>query len=171
MKKNLVLTGMMGVGKTTIGRNIAKKLGLKFIDIDEVIETREKSTIKDIFKLKGEQYFRKIEKKITFEFLKKRNLVIALGGGAFINRSIRKEAKNSTISFWLDVNTKFLLQRLKKIRKRPLLNRNNLEETVNKIYSERKKIYNESNFRIKCDEMNKEIIANKIIKLYESSRD
>ena len=63
MKKNLLLTGMMGVGKSTIGKKLAKKLKLKFIDIDQIIEKKEKSKIKEIFIKKGENYFRKIEKK------------------------------------------------------------------------------------------------------------
>ena len=82
MKKNLLLTGMMGVGKSTVGKKLAKKLKLKFIDIDGLIEKKEKKTIKQIFENKSEDYFRKIEKKITLEELKKSNSVIALGGGA-----------------------------------------------------------------------------------------
>ena len=91
MKKNLVLTGMMSVGKSTIGKKLAMKLKYEFVDTDKIIEIKEKSTIKEIFKDKGENYFREIEKKITLEKLKKRNLVIALGGGAFIDELIRKE--------------------------------------------------------------------------------
>ena len=71
MKKNLVLTGMMGVGKSTIGKKLAKKLKLKFIDTDHLIEIKEKSTINEIFENKGENYFRKVEKKIICEELKK----------------------------------------------------------------------------------------------------
>ena len=170
MKKNLVLTGMMGVGKSTIGKKLAKKLKRKFIDIDKIIEIKEKKTIKEIFENKGENYFRKIEKKITLEELKKNNLVMALGGGAFINTSIRKEIKSSCLSFWLDLKVESLLNRLKNVKKRPLLDENRLDQSINKIYSERKKIYNESNFRIKCNSMNKDEIIYKIIKLYESSR-
>ena len=157
MKKNLLLTGMMGVGKSTLGKKLAKKLKLKFIDIDQVIEKKEKMTIKEIFENKGENYFRKTEKKVSIEEIKKNNSVIALGGGAFMDSTIRREAKNSSITFWLDVSLDSLLARLRNIKKRPMLNKDNLRESVNKIYSERKKIYNESNFRIKCDEMNKEI--------------
>ena len=113
MKKNLVLTGMMGVGKSTVAKRLSKKLNLKFVDIDKIIEEKEKLRIKDIFKNKGENYFRKIEKTITLDILKKRNLVIALGGGAFINKSIRKEVNNNSISFWLDLNVKFIIPRIK----------------------------------------------------------
>ena len=169
MKKNLVLTGMMGVGKSTIGKRLAKNLKMKFVDIDELIEKKEKKTIKEIFNNKGEDCFRKIEAKITIEELRKNNLVIALGGGAFINKSIRKMVVNSSLSFWLDLDLKTLLPRLKNTKKRPLLNQDNLEETINKIYLERKKIYNEADFTIKCNSMDTNEIANKIINLYENS--
>jgi shikimate kinase len=159
----------MGVGKSTVGKKLAKKLKLKFIDIDQIIEKKEKMIIKEIFENIGEDYFRKTEKKISLEELKKNNSVIALGGGAFMDESIRKEAKNSSISFWLDMSLESLLIRLKNVKKRPLLDQDNLEESINKIYSERKKIYNKSDFRIKCDSMNSDQIINKIIKLYESA--
>ena len=160
---------MMGVGKSTIGEKLAKKLKRKFVDIDKIIEINEKKTIKEIFENKGENYFRKIEKKIVLEELKKNNLVIALGGGAFMSTSIRKEIKSSCLSFWLDLNVESLLIRLKNDKKRPLLDKDKLEESINKIYSERKEIYNETNFRIKCDTMNEDEIVNKIINLYENS--
>jgi len=169
LKKNLVLTGMMGVGKSTIGKRLSRKLKRKFIDVDKIIELEEKNTIKEIFEKKGESYFRKIEKKITLQVLKKDNLVIALGGGAFLNASIRKEIKNTCLSFWLDLNIPSLILRLKNVKKRPLLDENNLAKSINEIYSKRKKIYNESNFRIKCNSTNKDEIVYKIIKLYENS--
>ena len=160
---------MMGVGKSTVGKKLAKKLKLKFIDIDKIIEKKEKRTIKEIFEDKGEGYFRKIEKKISLEELKKSNSVIALGGGAFMDSSIRKEAENLSISFWLDLSLESLLIRLKNVKKRPLLDESKLKESINEIYSKRKKIYNESNFRIKCNSMDKDEIIYKIIELYESS--
>ena len=169
MKKNLVLTGMMGVGKSTIGRKLSEKLKLKFIDIDQFIEKREKSKISEIFKVKGEIYFRKIEKKITLEILKEQQIVIALGGGSFLNNLIRQKIKNSSLSFWLDSNIKIILPRLQNIKKRPLLNKDNCEENINKIYLERKKIYNKADFKIKCDSLEIDEIVNKIIKLYENS--
>ena len=161
---------MMGVGKSTIGRILSRKLNMKFADIDKIIEKRQLRSIKNIFETRGEKYFRKIEKKITLKELKKDNLVIALGGGAFINSSIRREIKNSCLSFWLDLNISSLLLRLKNVKKRPLLDENKLEESINKIYSQRKKFYNESNFRIKCNSKNIEETIHRIIKLYEGSR-
>ena len=169
MKKNLVLTGMMGVGKSTVGKILAKKLKLKFVDIDRKIEKKEKTKIKDIFDNKGEGYFRTIEKIVTLQELKKKDLLISLGGGAFVNKLIRKEVKKSSISFWLDLDINTLLARLKNTSKRPLLDHDNLEQTINKIYSERKKIYNESTYRIKCNSMSLDEITNQILKLYENA--
>ena len=157
---------MMGVGKSTIGKKLAKRLKLKFVDTDHLIEIKEKSTIKEIFENKGENYFRKVEKKIIFEELKKSNLIIALGGGAFINVSTKKKIKDTFISFWLDLKVDTLLHRLKNATKRPLLDKDQLEKSIKKIYSERKKIYNESNFRINCNSMNKNEIVDEIMILY-----
>ena len=169
MKKNLVLTGMMGVGKSTVGKNLAQKLSYNFVDIDRTIESREGSTINLIFKNKSESYFRKLENEISLEKLKKKNTVISLGGGAFLNKYIRREVKNTSVSFWLDVDVAILIKRLKKTKKRPLLYNKNLNVTVNKIYLERKKTYSEADFRIKCNFLGPDKIVDKILKLYEKS--
>ncbi len=169
MKKNLVLTGMMGVGKSTVGKNLAQKLSYNFVDIDRTIESKEGSTINLIFKNKSESYFRKLENEISLEKLKKKNTVISLGGGAFLNKSIRREIKNTSVSFWLDVDVSELIKRLKKTKKRPLLYNKNLNVTVNKIYLERKKTYSEADFRIKCNFLGPDKIVDKILKLYEKS--
>ena len=170
MGKNLTLTGMMGVGKSTIGKNLAKKLKYNFIDVDRIIEIKEKTSINLIFKNKGENYFRKIESDITLSELKKNNSVISLGGGAFQNNIIRKSAKKLSISFWLDVPLDELIKRLKKSSQRPLLYKKNIEETVKKIYFERKRIYNEADYRIKSNSLKSDEIVEKILNLYEKSR-
>ena len=170
MVKNLTLTGMMGVGKTTIGKNLAKKLNYKFVDVDKVIEAKEGQTINSIFKNKSESYFRKIENEITLYELKKESSVISLGGGAFLNNSIRRTAKKLSVSFWLDVPIHELIKRLRNSKQRPLLFRKNISETVKKIYFERKKIYNEADFKIKCNSLKSEQIVNKILSLYEKSK-
>ncbi len=171
MKKNLVLTGMMGVGKSTVGRFLAVKLKIKFVDIDKLIEKKEKKRISEIFNLKGENYFRKIEKKITLEELKKVPQVVALGGGAIVNSIVRKEIKNSSLSIWLDLNLKSLIHRLKKVKKRPMLDKENLRGSINKIYYKRKKFYNEADFKIRCNKLSLKQIVNKIVKIYENSKD
>ena len=160
---------MMGVGKSTVGKNRAQKLSYNFVDIDRTIESREGSSINLIFKNKSESYFRKLENEISLEKLKKKNTVISLGGGAFLNKSIRREIKNTSVSFWLDVDVSELIKRLKKTKKRPLLYNKNLNVTVNKIYLERKKTYSEADFRIKCNFLGPDKIVDKILKLYEKS--
>ncbi len=170
MNKSVVLTGMMGVGKSTIGKSLAEKLSYAFIDIDKLIEAKEGCSINLIFKNKSESYFRKLEALISLQELKKNDVVISLGGGAFLNKSIRRAVKNSSISFWLDVDTNELVKRLNKSKKRPLLFKKNLKETINKIYLERQKTYSEADFRIKCNFLKPEIIVNKVLKLYEKSR-
>ncbi len=159
----------MGVGKSTIGKILAKKLNYIFVDVDKIIESKEGSSINFIFKNKSESYFRKIENDVTLTELRKNSSVISLGGGAFLNNAIRKSVKKTSISFWLDVSLEELVKRLKKNRYRPLLFQKNISETVKKIYFDRKKIYNEADFRIKCSSLNSEEIANKIISLYEKS--
>ena len=160
---------MMGVGKSTIGKNLAKKLKYNFIDVDKLIENKERTSISLIFKNKSEQYFRKIESEITLSELKKEKSVISLGGGAFLNKEIRRSAKKLSVSFWLDVPVEELIKRLKKNRKRPLLSQKNISETVKKIYYDRKKIYNEADYRIKCNSLSLNKIVNKILNLYEKS--
>tara|TARA_Y100000389_G_scaffold204621_1_gene258409 strand:- start:1192 stop:1707 length:516 start_codon:yes stop_codon:yes gene_type:complete len=170
LNKNLVLTGMMGVGKTTIGKKLARKLKYNFIDVDKLIEIKEGCSINFIFKNKSEDYFRKIESQITLQELKKKGSVISLGGGAFLNKSIRVNVKKTSVSFWLDVNIDILTKRLKNSQKRPLLYKKNISDTINKIYLDREKIYNESNYRIKCSSLKSSEITNKILKLYEDTR-
>ena len=169
MGKNLTLTGMMGVGKSTIGKILAKQLNYKFVDVDKLIEDKEGSTINFIFKHKSESYFRKIENDITLAELKKYNSVISMGGGAFLNHSIRKSAKKLSTSFWLDVPIDELIKRLEKNYKRPLLSKKNTKEEIKKIYFDRKKIYNEADYRIKCETLRSVEIARIILSLYEKS--
>ncbi len=169
MGKNLTLTGMMGVGKSTIGKILAKRLEYKFVDVDKVIEEKEGLSINLIFKNKGETYFRKIESEVTLIELKKQDCVIALGGGAFLNNLIRKNTKKLSTSFWLDVPLEELIKRLSKSKQRPLLHKKNTGETVEKIYFDRKKIYNEADYRIKCRFLTSKEIINRILDLYEKS--
>ena len=157
---------MMGVGKSTIGRLLAKKLRFKFIDVDRLIERQEKRSIKKIFDVDGEEYFRKIEEKVTLKILKNKSSIIALGGGAFINNEIRKEIIKNCCSIWLNLSLELLIKRYKRNNKRPLLEGNNLESEVKKILQSRKKIYALANFKINCDNVNKKDVVQKILDLY-----
>mgnify|MGYP001964615571 FL=1 len=166
MRKNLVLLGMMGVGKTTIGKIVARKQGMEFIDTDENIEEKCSMSISEIFKKKGEKFFRIEEQKEVLKSIKKSNCVIALGGGAFINETIRNAILRNAISMWLDTDLKTLNKRIKWNKKRPLLNKENNQKKIDEFYSERKNIYKLANHKIDCDNLNKENIAKKIIIFY-----
>ena len=167
MKKNLVLLGMMGVGKTTLGKLVAKNQGLEFIDTDANIENKNSMTINEIFEQKGENFFRLEEKKEILNLLSKQDCVIALGGGAFMNKTIRESVLKNAISVWLDIDLKILNQRLKWNQKRPLLKKYNNQKKLNELYEQRKNIYQLANHKIVCDKLNKENIVNRIIRLYE----
>ena len=166
MNKSLVLTGMMGVGKSTIGRLLAKRLKIKFIDVDKIIEKNEKKTIKQIFDENGEKYFRKLEKKITLKLLKNKKAVVALGGGAFINNEIRLKVLKTGVSVWLKVSLEKLHKRYRRNNKRPLLNKKELDKEVRDIYLSRKKIYSLADFKINCDNIGKGEIVDKILDFY-----
>ena len=167
MKKNLVLLGMMAVGKTTLGKIVAKKQELKFIDIDASIEKKNSMTIKEIFKKKGEKFFRMEEENEILKSLEKNNCVIALGGGAFMNKTVRENILKNAISIWLSVDIKTLNQRIKWNRKRPLLKEEKYQKKITELYAERKDIYKLANHQIACDKLSKKNIAEKIIALYE----
>ena len=167
MKKNLVLLGMMAVGKSTLGKIVAKKLKLQFIDTDKNVENNNTMKIKDIFEKRGEKFFRAEEEKEVLKSLKRENCIIALGGGAFLNDRIRDSILKNSISIWLDADIKTLEKRVKWNEKRPLLKKNNNYKMIKKIYLERKKIYKLANYKIKCDKMNKSDLTKKIILLYE----
>ena len=109
VKKNLVLLGMMAVGKTTLGRMIAKSQGLEFIDTDKHIEKKNLMSIKQIFEQKGEKFFRMEEKNEILKLLKRKNCVIALGGGAFMDKAIRYSVLKNSVSIWLDANINTLI--------------------------------------------------------------
>ena len=168
MNKSLVLTGMMGVGKSTIGRLLAKRLKIKFVDVDRIIERNERKTIKQIFEENGEKYFRKLEKKITLKLLKNKKVVVALGGGAFINDEIRNKVLKTSVSIWLKVSLDKLHKRYRRNDKRPLLNKKKLDKEVRNIYLSRKKIYSLADFKINCDNIDKAKIVEKILYFYEN---
>ena len=166
-KKNLVFLGMMGSGKSSIGSLIAKKLQLNFIDIDNVIENELGLSIKKIFETKGENYFRKFEEKTTLNKLKSSSTVISLGGGAFLNKEIRKEVIKNHISFWLNWHNDILLNRIKNSKKRPLAF-NSSENEIIDLIKKRSNIYSKALYNIECDNLTKNEIVKEILKIYET---
>ena len=167
-KENLIFLGMMGSGKSSIGLLVAKKLKFNFIDIDNEIEKKLGTSISKIFADKGEVFFRKVEEKLTLKNLKLHSSVISLGGGAFINENIRKEVLKSHVSFWLNWDNNILLDRIKNSKKRPLAISSTDDQIINLI-KKRSNIYAKALFEIKCDNLSKNEVVNKIIKIYESN--
>ena len=168
LKKNLVLLGMMGSGNSTIGFLLSKNLNLEFYDIDTIIEKQEGRKIAEIFSTEGENFFRKLEEKVSIKILKLRNKVISLGGGAFVNENIRKEVLSNNISFWLNLKNNTLINRIKRNNKRPMINNSNQNE-IKKLISKRLKIYSMADFKIDCEKLSKNDITRKILDIYEKN--
>ena len=158
---------MMGVGKSTLGKITAQRLGLKFIDTDTNIEKKCSMKISEIFKKKGEDFFRLQEEKEVLESVKKNKCVIALGGGAFMNKKVRETILKNSVSIWMDVSLKTLNKRIKWNKKRPLMDIENSQRKIKNLYAERKNIYKLANYKINCKSLNKQDVANKIINFYE----
>jgi len=168
VKKNLVLLGMMAVGKSTLGKIVAKKAKLKFIDTDINIESKHSMRISEIFEKKGENFFRIEEEKEVLESIKKNKCVIAIGGGAFMNKNIREKILKNSISIWLDTDLNTLFQRVKWNKNRPLVKNKNSNSIIKKLYIKRKNIYKLANYKINCAEKTKENIVKQILSIYEN---
>ena len=167
-KENLVFLGMMGSGKSSIGSLVAKKLRLDFIDIDKEIEKELGLSVSKIFEIKGEDYFRRFEENITLKLLKINSTVVSLGGGAFVNKVIRKEVLKNHISFWLNWNNEILLNRIKNSKKRPLAF-NSTENELIDLIKKRSKNYSKALYEIKCDNLSKNEIVKKVLEIYEAN--
>ena len=158
----------MGSGKSTIGYLLSKNINFNFLDIDKFIEKEMGLKIYDIFQKKGEIYFRNLEEKITLKFLKGKGKIISLGGGAFLNKNIRKEILKNHISFWLSWNNSTIIKRILKSKKRPIAFISS-EDNLKKLINERSNIYSEAKFKINCETLTKNMIVKNIIELYEKN--
>jgi len=162
IKKNIVLLGMMGSGKSTIGSLIAKKLNVALFDIDKKIEKIQNKKISQIFEEKGEAYFRKLEFEFTMQSLNNNKKIISIGGGAFMNKELRKTIKQKSSTFWLYWNFETLIKRIRNNNKRPVV-KNMTHADIKKLITERNKIYYFSDYKIICENLKKSEIADKII--------
>ena len=151
-KKNICIMGLMGSGKSIIGKDLSKNLNLKFYDTDKEIELMTNKKISAIFKEEGESYFRDIEEKVCIEILTIDNCVVSLGGGSIISKKIRKIIKKNSYSIYLQVKLNNLQKRLKFSRKRPLLNKNlNNIEILKNILKDRQKYYEKADLIVNND--------------------
>mgnify|MGYP001190959343 CR=1 FL=1 len=148
-KFNITLCGMMGSGKSTLGKILARKIGYNFIDIDKLIEEKTKKSINKIFEEDGENYFREVEEKITLDILKKHNTVVSLGGGAVINKNISNIIKMNSYNIYLEVNINVLGKRLKKSKNRPLIIKKDINKTLEDLLIERESFYKKADLIIK----------------------
>ena len=165
MLKTIVLIGMMGSGKTSVGKALAKKLNIAFIDIDQEIEKKYQINISEIFQTKGEAFFRKIEENMSCKLINGKPCVISIGGGGFLNKKIRNKIKINAISIWINTSLDKIYQRLNESKnKRPLLNYKNLKKSIKEIYDKRKPIYKKANYKIQIKSDNKKVIVENIIK-------
>ena len=164
--KNIVLIGMAGVGKTTVGRVLSKKIQRKFLDVDQEFEDQTKIRITDFFSIYGEKEFRKIERRIINDVLtKNKKLVVSAGGGIFSNDEIRDLIIKKSITFFLDSSIETLTERLKKnFSNRPLLNKGNLRNNIEKLYQKRIKDYMMAKHIILVDHLSVEDVVLNIIK-------
>ena len=162
--KNIYLVGFMGSGKSTVGKIVAEKLKMNFVDIDELIEKEKGMKITDIFKKKGEKYFRDLEKKKIKDLAVKENLVISTGGGLGADKENMDLMKKTGLVVWLDVSLDEILERCKGDKNRPLLNQS--YENLKKLYEKRKPIYKMAHIHIKTGNKNPEEIAEEIMYVY-----
>lgn len=162
-EKSVAFIGFMGVGKTTIGKLVAKKLYRDFIDIDDEIEKEFKLPVSEIFKKIGEEAFRKREKELVISTCKKKLNIISLGGGSFLQEEIRKECLENCIVFYLDLSWDSWKERIGLIiDSRPVLQGKSLED-MEKLFNERKKIYAEHHSRVLMDDLECEEVADYIV--------
>lgn len=161
MKKLIVLTGMMGCGKSTVGALLSQKIGFDFVDIDSEIEQAEKMSVSNIFNEFGEQYFRKLEKKTISKFLNRQNLVLSLGGGSFEDEETRKILKKEGMVIYLKATPDCLFERIKSEIHRPLLHKNFSVETLSFILKKRADNYEKAHRSIDtCNKTPDEIVEN-----------
>ncbi len=159
--KNVILTGMMGSGKTTVGKELATVLNYDFIDLDEVIENKY-GKITDIFSQKGEKYFREIETQELKNFENQSNFVLSTGGGVILKDENIKILKDLGQVFYLSAKSETIYNRIKNQKHRPLLNTQNPKNTIEEILSKRLEKYEKSGEKIITDNKNAKEIAGEI---------
>jgi shikimate kinase len=159
----IVLVGMMGAGKTTVGRRLANRLGRHFIDSDEEVEKAAGMSIEDIFKLHGEADFRAGEVKVIARLLKEEGLVLGTGGGAFINAETRALVKATAASVWIKADFDLLFARVQRRSNRPLLKTANPRETLRHLMDIRYPIYAEADVTVITRDVPQDQVANDVI--------
>jgi shikimate kinase len=158
-----VLVGMMGAGKTTVGRRLAVRLGRHFVDSDEEVERAANMTIPDIFEAHGEADFRAGEARVIARLLRDNGIVLGTGGGAFINPETRDLIKAGSVSVWIKAELELLFHRVARRSNRPLLKTANPRETLKALIEARYPIYAEADVTVESRDVPQDQVAEDIV--------
>jgi shikimate kinase len=167
-ERSVVLVGLMGCGKSSVGRRLASRLGLLFVDADEEIERVAAKSIVEIFADHGEAYFRDGERRVIARLLANGPQVLATGGGAFINPETRAKIRESGISIWLRADLPVLMRRVSKRENRPLLKTADPEATMRDLIDKRYPVYAEADIMIDSRDVPHDVIVNEAISALKS---
>lgn len=163
LSKPVVLVGMMGAGKSAIGRRLADRLGLTFLDADNEIEAAAGCTIPDIFEMHGEEAFRDGERRVILRLLDGPVKIIATGGGAFMNAETRQAIKTQSISVWLRADFDTLWRRVSRRNNRPMLKTDNPQETLRRLIDERYPVYAEADLTVESTDGPRDATVERVI--------
>ena len=147
-KKTIVMVGMMGAGKTAVGKALAAKLGVPFLDSDASIEQAANMTVQEIFERDGEAFFREKESQVISRLLREKVGILSTGGGAFLAERNRREISENGVSVWLDASLELLWSRVRHKTTRPLLRTPDPKATLTEIYEARVPIYALADLRV-----------------------
>ena len=161
--RSVVLIGLMGAGKTAVGRRLANRLDLPFIDADGEIEVAAGASISEIFAEHGEAYFRQGERKVIARLLENGPQVLATGGGAYMNPDTRANIKAHGLSVWLKADIKVLMKRVGRRDNRPLLAAGDPEKVMKKLMEERYPIYAEADVTVESRDVPHDVIVGAVI--------
>ena len=168
--KTLVLVGMMGAGKTSVGRRLANALNVPFRDADAEIELAAGCTINEIFERFGEPAFRDGERKVIARLLGEPPHVLATGGGAFMDPETRARIKESAISIWLKANTELLLERVLRKDTRPLLRNTDSRAALERLLKEREPVYAQADITVESDDGPHDAVVRRILATLDARR-
>jgi shikimate kinase len=160
----IVLVGLMGAGKTSIGRRLAEKMGISFVDADHEIEAAAGKAIADIFAEHGEAYFRDGERKVIARLMENGEQVLATGGGAYMNPETRARIKDNGISVWLKADLDLLMKRVMKRNDRPLLRTADPQAVMRRLIDERYPVYSEADVTVVCRDVQHGQMVNDVLR-------
>ena len=163
--RSIVLVGIMGVGKSTIGKRLSQYLDIPFVDADKEIEKAAGMDIQDIFDQFGEEAFRSGEKKVIKRLMTEGQKILATGGGAFMNEEIREDIAESGVSVWLNADLEILMKRVQRRANRPLLKTEDPEATMVALLEERNPVYALSDIHIESRTVSRDVIAGEVVDL------